>query len=270
MPFHGKWLNLALMACSIAMLAGCGTLANGRGWGQDATLFPGWHRVGKAALNAALEPETWAPAVGAAVFQIGSMDRNLSHWASTRTPIFGSQANASTASDVLNGVSMGTCAITALATPSGERPGDWALNKARGLSVDIAAVALTSGITSGLKSAVNRPRPTGSGQSFPSGHVSNTAVCDTLSSRNVDSLSLPYGACLGLKIGFTGLTVGTAWVRLEAKAHYPSDVLAGIALGHFIGAFVNDCFLGTEMPKGFFFSVEPSKKDIYCSVHLIF
>jgi len=265
-----KWLSLALVLCFVQMLTGCGTLANGRGWGQDATLFPGWDRVGKAALNAALEPETWAPAAGAGLFQIGSFDRNVSHWASERTPIFGSQTNAGTASDVLNGVSIGTTVITAVATPSGEQSGDWALNKAKGLSVDITAVALTSGVTSGLKSAVDRPRPTGSGQSFPSGHASNTSVCDTLSARNVDSLSITDGARLGLKIGFTALTVSTAWARVEAKQHYPSDVLGGMALGHFLGAFINDAFLGTETPKNFFFSMEPSKKDIYCSMHWVF
>lgn len=269
-PLYDKWINLALGFCSLALLTGCGTLANGRGWGQDATLSPGWHRVGQAALNAALDPQTWAPAIGAAVLQIGSMDTNLSHWATKRTPIFGSQSNASTASDILNGVSMGACAITALATPSGEQPRDWALNKAKGLSVDIAAVALTAGVTSGLKAAVNRPRPTGSGQSFPSGHSSNTSVCDTLSARNIDSLAIPARARLGFKISFTVLTVGTAWARVEAKAHYPSDVLAGMAIGHFIGVFVNDCFLGTTIPKNFFFSVEPSKKDIYCSLHWAF
>jgi hypothetical protein len=265
-----KWLSFGLVLCFVQMLTGCGTLANGRGWGQDATLFPGWDQVGKAALNAALEPETWAPAAGAGLFQIGSFDRNVSHWASERTPIFGSQTNAGTASDVLNGVSIGATAITALATPSGEQSGDWALNKAKGLSVDIAAVALTSGVTSGLKSAVDRPRPTGSGQSFPSGHASNTSVCDTLSARNVDDLAIPDGARLGLKIGFTALTVSTAWARVEARQHYPSDVLGGMALGHFLGAFINDAFLGTKTPKNFFFSVEPSKKDIYCSAYWIF
>jgi hypothetical protein len=132
------------------ILTGCGTLANGQGWGQGATLFPDWHRVGRAALHAAIEPGTWAPAAGAGLFQIGSLDRNLSRWASNHTPIFGSQTNAGTASDVLNGVSEGTALITALATPSGEQSGDWVLNKAKGLSVDIAAVALTSEVTSGL------------------------------------------------------------------------------------------------------------------------
>ena len=124
-------------------------------------------------------------------------------------------------------------------------------------------MALTSGVTSGLKSAVDRPRPTGSGQSFPSGHASNTSVCDTLSARNVDDLGIPDGARLGLKIGFTALTVSTAWARVEARQHYPSDVLGGMALGHFLGAFINDAFFGTKTPKNFFFSVEPSKKDIY-------
>ena len=252
------------------ILTGCGTLANGQGWGQGATLFPGWHRVGKAALHAAMEPGTWAPAAGAELFQIGSLDRNLSRWASNHTPIFESQTNAGTASDVLNGVSEGTALITALATPSGEQSGDWVLNKAKGLSVDIAAVALTSGVTSGLKSAVDRPRPTGSGQSFPSGHASNTSVCNTLSACNVDCLSIPDEARLGLKIGVTALTVSTAWARVEAKQHYPSDVLVGMALGHFLEAFINDAFLGTETPKNFFFSVEPSQKDIYCSMHWMF
>jgi hypothetical protein len=43
-----------------------------------------------------------------------------------------------------------------------------------------------------------------------------------------------------------------------------------MALGHFLGAFINDAFLGTDSPKNFFFSVEPSKKDIYASVRWIF
>jgi membrane-associated phospholipid phosphatase len=148
---------------------------------------------------------------------------------------------------------MGACGITALATPSGEQPADWALNKAKGLGVDITAVALTAGITSGLKAAVNRSRPTGSGQSFPSGHASNTSVCDTLSTRKIDFISMPEEARLGLKIGFTALTVITAWAWVEAKQHYPSNVLGGMALGHFIGAFINDAFLGTEPHKNFLF-----------------
>ena len=35
------------------------------------------------------------------------------------------------------------------------------------------------------------------------------------------------------------------WGRVEAGAHYPSDVLVGFALGHFIGVFVNDARVTT-------------------------
>ncbi len=268
---YKKWLGLALVICSLITVFGCGTLVNGRGWGQDATLFPGWDRVGKAALNAALEPETWAPAVGAAAFQIGSLDRNLANWASKRTPIFQSQDNANTASEALQATSEAAAVVTALATPSGEKSDDWAWAKAKGLTVGIAAVALTEGTTDLLKYTTNRTRPDNSGHdSFPSGHASRTAVCDTLATRNLRYLDVPDAACMGLRAGFFALTLSTGWARLEAKKHYPSDVLAGMAFGHFFGAFINDAFLGLDSPKNFFFSVEPSRKDIYCSLHWVY
>ena len=170
---YRKWLSLALVLCLLKMFTGCGTLANGRGWGQDATLRPGWDRVGKAALNAALEPETWAPVAGAVIFQIDHFDRRVSNWASKSTPIFGSKNNADGASEYLQAASEGATVITALATPSGEEPGDWATAKLKGLGVDIAAVALAEGATDGLKYATNRTRPDKSGHdSFPSGHTS--------------------------------------------------------------------------------------------------
>jgi membrane-associated phospholipid phosphatase len=270
-PRHLQWLSLTLVFCSVAMFAGCGTLANGRGWGQDATLCPGWHRVGKAALNAALEPETWVPAVGAAVFQIGSMDRNLSNWASKRTPIFQSQGNADTASEALQATAEAAYAITALATPSGEESGDWACAKAKGLTVGIAAIALTEGTTDLLKYTTNRTRPDGSDhESFPSGHASRAAVCDTLATRNLQYLAMPDAARTGLRVSFLALSLTTAWARVEAKQHFPSDVLAGMAFGHFFGAFINDAFLGLDSPKNFFFSVEPSRRDVLCSVHWVF
>jgi len=52
-----------------------------------------------------------------------------------------------------------------------------------------------------------------------------------------------------LDAGFISFGAGTSWARVEAGMHYPSDVLAGAALGHFIAAVVNDAFLG-ERPVG--------------------
>lgn len=268
---YRKWLTLSLVLCSMKLFTGCGTLANGQGWGQDATLCPGWDRVGKAALNAALEPETWLPVAGATVSQIGSLDRNLANWASKRTPIFQSQDNADTASQALLATSAAGYVVTALATPSGEQSGNWALAKAKGLTVGIAAVALTEGTTDLLKYTTNRTRPDNSGHdSFPSGHTSTSAVCNTLATRNLQYLEMSDAARTGLRAGFLALSLTTGWARLEAKKHFPSDVLAGMAIGHFFGAFINDAFLGLDSPKNFFFAVEPSKKDIYCSMRWAF
>ncbi|MFZ5447634.1 MAG: phosphatase PAP2 family protein [Thermodesulfobacteriota bacterium] len=252
-------------------MTGCCTLPNGRGWGQDATLFPGWERLGKAALKAATEPETWVPAAGAAIFQIGSFDQNLSNWASNRTPIFGSQTNADTASEALQGASEAAYLITALATPSGEQPRDWVEAKLKGLMVGVAAVGLTEGTTDLLKNITNRSRPNDSdNQSFPSGHASRAAVCNTLAARNLDYLNMPNSARTGLRVGFLVLTCGTAWARVEAREHFPSDVLAGMAIGHFLGAFINDAFLGADSPQNLSLAVEPSRKDIYCTVRWMF
>lgn len=265
-----KWLLLALTVVFLPLLAGCATLPNGRGWGQDATLCPGWDRVGQAALNAALSPGTWAPAAGAAVFQIGHLDRNLSRWASNNTPIFGSKNNADTASDVLEATSEAAYVITTLATPSGADSGEWAKAKAKGLLVGLAAIGLTEGATDGLKYSTRVTRPDRSGHdSFPSGHASRTAVCYTLASRNLTFLDMPPAARAGLRLGFLTLTAGTAWSRLEAKKHYPSDVLAGMALGHFLGAFINDAFLGADA-QSMQLTVAPSRKETMVSLNWLF
>jgi membrane-associated phospholipid phosphatase len=259
----------SLLLAAALIFTGCGSLANGRGWGQDATLFPGWDRLGRAALNAALEPETWAPAAGAALFQIGALDRNLTNWAAKHTPIFQSQNNADTASEALQAAAGAAYVVTALAAPSGDNSDEWISAKARGLTVGIAAVALTGGAAELLKYATNRTRPDKSGRdSFPSGHASITTACNTLAARNLSSLEMSGAARAGLKTGLLALSLTTAWSRLEAKKHYPSDVLAGMAIGHFFGAVLNDAFLGLDRSQGPFFALalSPSMQDVSCSI----
>jgi membrane-associated phospholipid phosphatase len=52
-----------------------------------------------------------------------------------------------------------------------------------------------------------------------------------------------------LKIGSISLSACTAWARVEAKKHWLSDVLWGMALGNFIANFFYDSFLlDTENP----------------------
>lgn len=239
----------SVLATALFILAGCGTMSNGRGWGKDATISPGWGKVGKAARDALVSPLTWGPAAGAAILQIGDWDRHLSTWASDRTPLYGSRASAGNWSDYLMYTSGALYGTTALLTPSGNR--EWVTNKIKGFVVGGAAFGLSEGGVGAMKTLTGRERPDGSDhQSFPSGHATAAASFATLAERNVEALQLPRGAEVASDIGLGVVAAGTAWARVEAKRHYPSDVLAGIALGHFLSAFVNDAFLGSTNSSG--------------------
>ena len=247
--------------------SGCGTLPNGRGWGQDATLLPGWGKIGKAAVNAALSPGTWAPAAGALVFQIDGWDRKVSNWGSRHTPIFGSQAGANTASDVLESLSTSCYGLTAVATPSGDTAGEWTLAKLKGFMVGGSAIAISYYASEGLQQSTDRQRPNDSGKtSFPSSHSARASASNILAARNLDFIAMPDNARLAGKVGLALLTLGTAWSRVEAKEHFPSDVLAGMALGNFIGAFINDAFIGAD-PKDFAMTLEPSKQGVALALY---
>ncbi len=226
-------------------LAGCTTLPNGRGWGEDATLAPGWERIRASAINAVTDPWVWAPLVGAATLQIDNWDHRISDWARTETPIFGSTADAERWSDDLRSASSIAFLTTVAFTPSGSSDSEWLLNKAKGFGVQFGAVAVATGTTRLLKDATNRERPSGADdESFPSGHATSSAVHTRLASENLDSIEMSRAARLSMNIGLDALTIGTSWARVEAGAHFPSDTLVSMALGNFCGMFFNDAFLG--------------------------
>lgn len=224
-------------------------MANGRGWGQDATLTPGWARVGQAALNAAAAPETWVPAAGALAFQIGDADRNMEKWAANTTPLYGSQRNAGHVSNRLRDAAGAIWVVSALATPSGDTFADWTIAKTEGFGVQTGAGILMRGSVGLLKDSTDRTRPNGYDKgSFPSAHAANAAFFSTLASRNLETLQWSVTATTAAQVGLGTLTAATAWARVEANQHFPSDVLGGIALGHFLGAFFTDAFLGLDNP----------------------
>lgn len=95
-------------------------------------------------------------------------------------------------------------------------------------------------LTRTIKSEVHRLRSfeSPSTDSFPSGHTSSSATAAGLSAKNIGLMHLSPAQEVLWKSStytFTGLT---GWERIEADVHYPSDVLAGYALGNFIAAFL--------------------------------
>jgi membrane-associated phospholipid phosphatase len=264
---HRCWGALLIIVSLICLSGGCGTLPDGRRWGGDVTPFPSGDRLKRAAKNALLDPGTWVPAVGALAFQIDGWDRNLTHWANNNKPIFGTRQNADNASKYLVDALIGTYVITGLATPSGDKPGEWAWAKIRGFGVGAGAVALTSLSTEGLKNVTQRERPDGtSSKSFPSSTSSMAAVYGSLASQNLDYLDIPKWARISLRGGIGTLIGGASWARLEGNFHYPSDVLVGAALGNLIGRFLNDAFIGPNDPN-IWLRVEPSTRGALVSLH---
>ena len=128
------------------------------------------------------------------------------------------------------------------------------------MAVEGAAELATAGATSLLKVTTNRTRPNGGSNSFPSGEASAAFSSVALSNRNLDSIELPQEVKIPLNVVNILLGTSVAWARVEAGAHFPSDVLAGAALGNFLSATVHDGFMGLPERNGFGFFISPSKK----------
>jgi len=256
MFFHGSLKHsrfMALLAVTSISLSvtGCGTLSNGRGWGQDAIYPVELKRIPRAAFHALVDPETLIPVAGALVLAVNGYDRKVSNWATKRHPIFGSEQNAIKASDYLSIPLPVEAVVTALATPSGDDAKDWASSKLKGIAVEGAAVALTAGATGLLNDAIDRTRPNGGGGSMPSSHSSTAFSVATLANRNLESIPLSQEVRLPLQIGNILLATSVAWARVEGRKHFLSDVLVGAALGHFLSAFIHDAFLGLPKDRRF-------------------
>jgi len=244
LPLIGR---LLLAGTVLALLTGCGTLPNGRLWGEGATFRPGWNRVETAARKALQAPQTWASLAGAAVFSLADWDQRVSDWAVDHHPIFGSTSKADSASDVLAYTTGALWGATVLVTADGAETGPWVGNKAKGAVTEGSALLAAQGMSEGLKRATHRPRPDRSdNKSFPSGHATQVASFATLAYRNLATLPISEGGQLAAGVGLGGLAVATGWARIEAGRHFPSDVLAGAALGYFFSAFFNDAFLGLD------------------------
>jgi hypothetical protein len=107
-----------------------------------------------------------------------------------------------------------------------------------GLSASIIASGL---ILQPLKYAVGRSRPGadqgaydfksfGGSDSFPSGHTTEAFALATVISEHYDSV--------WVKLASYGMASAVGYARLNNNAHWASDVLAGAALGTFVGHVV--------------------------------
>lgn len=96
----------------------------------------------------------------------------------------------------------------------------------RAAKLALAADAGSALVTFGLKCAVNRARPDGiadrTNSSFPSGHATGAFALAAVFGHEYPKLAIPCYA----------VAAGIALSRVYKGRHYPSDVLAGAAVGY--------------------------------------
>lgn len=202
-----------------------------------------WQRAGDAARDAATHPSVWAPLAGATVFALGDLDNEAAEHLSDHAPIFGDPGSADEASDDLRSLLMVAAAVSAFVAPVPE--GESALGHgAEHLVVAMAGVGLTGGITDVIKDATDRQRPNGEDdESFPSGHASQSFAAATFASANVHRAWSDGAASQWVDAGLYTAAGLTAYARVEAGKHHPSDVLVGAALGSFVARFLDQLLL---------------------------
>jgi len=95
--------------------------------------------------------------------------------------------------------------------------------RAAAVGADLIEAEIVAGMTThALKYATQRPRPDGEEFSFPSGHAAGSFAMATVLQRH-------YGVKAAVPAyAFATLISGA---RLQANSHYPTDIIAGAAVG---------------------------------------
>lgn len=241
---------------AIVVLVAASSVLAARSPAKGRHFWPGKERWRRAAVVALRDPGTWVPAGGAVVIAAGGWDDNLSRWAVEHTPVFGSTRAALARSDDLRFASHLGMIATALFVPPGGEP-RWR-HRFKTLLVEQGGFVVTTSLTGALKSVTGRERPDMSDDlSFPSGHASQAFAYEASASYNLRAGTLPPPVRTGLDVLLKSLAAGTAWARVEGGVHYPSDVLAGAALGNFVSRLVCEAFLPQGPGAGAYIEVGP-------------
>ncbi len=111
--------------------------------------------------------------------------------------------------------------------------------------------ALAMGTTFALKFSIDKTRPNGGNQSFPSGHA-------TISFTSAEFMRKRYGWEYGLPA--YALATFVAYSRVEAGRHYPIDVIGGAAIG------IVSSYLITRPYKGW--DIQPEAGYSYFGIRL--
>jgi membrane-associated phospholipid phosphatase len=234
------WLSFTFLL----IFCGCASTQGDRREHGIGNRLPSARQWRDAAANAARHPGTWAPVIGAAIIAAGSWDGDISDWAVKERPVFGSWEAAQDASDILRSSAHVGMVASALAVPSGDDR--WLSSMAWRMAWEHLGVMAASYTTDPIKRWTDRKRPNGGPGSFPSWHATRAAAYTGMGYRNLDLVKLRPAFRRSTQFILASIAAGTAWARVEAGQHYPTDVLAGAALGNFVAILIHDAFISLD------------------------
>ena len=189
-------------------------------------------RVVHIAKESAKEPGTWIPFTAAAVILATGGDDNISDWASDNTPVFGSQNSASDASDDIRNALFLGMAVSSIAAPV---PTDDSSFRVRRVAANALGFSTIAGIVEVGKLTAQRRRPNDrDDKSFPSGHSSGAFSSAILIEQNLNETIEKPWLRKSIKVGTQTAAIATAWARIEAREHFPVDVLVSAALSNLL------------------------------------
>lgn len=259
-----KFLSLLLTCIFFASTSSCSLFTRKGKWGKNALWPIRTNKIVKAFKDNASSAHVWLPLAGAGLVHWTGNDKKPSQWASNEKIIYHDQENTSHWSDQFNNILLYEMYFSILLTSSMNEEAslkEYALSKAKGALVVNFASTSTRYTRGQLARTFRRERPNGANHlSFPSGHATEASSRNMLISKNLDSIEMDPSLKIALKVANTSMAVGTLWARIEGKRHYPSDVLAGYAVGSFVSGFIYDALMNLDARESF--SLIPLKDEV--------
>lgn len=256
--------RLSLLLLSVLSCSSCSLFTKKGKWGRDAIWPIKGSRIKDAFIKNAKSPHVWVPLIGAGAVHWAGYDKKISKSQVQEKALYTTPKNTSYWSDQLNKILLYEMYASILLTssmPEDESLKQWAWSKTKGGLVTNFASSSSKFSRDVLAKFFKRERPNQlDNLSFPSGHSAEAGSRNMLISKNLDHIEMHPYLRTGLNVGNTIMATGTLWARLEGERHYPSDILAGYAVGSFVAGFVWDSLMNLDENESF--SVLPMNDQV--------
>lgn len=254
----------------LLILQSCSVINKKGSWGKKALYPLRSERLVEAIKKNASSGHVWGPLIGVGVVTALDLDRNISNWVHHEGAIYKDVRAADNWSDHFNNIQKYEMYAVILLTPSHDEDmsfTQYLYNKVRGgFALNIASSS-TRFTVDQVRKVVHRQRPNRMDMKIlPSGHASEAGARRVIVSKGVDAIDMKEQLRTGIKFLNTGMSAATIWARVEGKRHYPSDVLAGYALGSFVSGVVYDFLMNDDSEQSFSFI---PMKDKYSMTYTI-